>query len=69
MAIVGLGSLAFHATLLYEAQLADELPMIFVASVGLWLLGDRKLGFSFESQKSRYQLVILAIFNVLFTWS
>lgn len=31
IALVGLGSLAFHATLLYEAQLLDELPMIYTS--------------------------------------
>ncbi|CAO1625602.1 unnamed protein product [Parajaminaea phylloscopi] len=33
IAFVGLGSLAFHATLLYEAQLLDELPMIYTSLV------------------------------------
>lgn len=31
IAFVGVGSLAFHATLLYEAQLLDELPMIYTS--------------------------------------
>ena len=33
IAFVGIGSLAFHATLLYEAQLLDELPMIYTSLV------------------------------------
>ncbi|KAK3330867.1 ceramidase [Apodospora peruviana] len=31
--LVGLGSMAFHATLKYEMQLADELPMIYTVCV------------------------------------
>jgi dihydroceramidase len=31
-AIVGLGSFIFHATLRWEAQLMDELPMVWVAT-------------------------------------
>ncbi|KAI9218614.1 ceramidase-domain-containing protein [Blastocladiella britannica] len=33
LSLVGLGSLCFHGTLLYEAQLLDELPMIFMAQI------------------------------------
>ncbi|KAK3394006.1 ceramidase [Podospora didyma] len=31
--VVGLGSMAFHATLWYSMQLADELPMIYTVSI------------------------------------
>lgn len=33
IALVGIGSFAFHATLLYECQLLDELPMIYTSLV------------------------------------
>jgi len=33
LALVGLGSFAFHATLLYSAQLLDELPMIYCSLI------------------------------------
>lgn len=65
--LVGIGSFAFHATLLYEAQLADELPMIYVASTGLWMLFDRTPGFNFKSLRSRVFLAGLVIFNLVFT--
>merc|ERR1712224_438943 len=29
LAFVGVGSIAFHSTLLYESQLLDELPMVY----------------------------------------
>jgi len=40
LGIVGLGSFAFHATLLYSAQLADELPMILSSSWTCFTLHD-----------------------------
>ncbi|KAG6900516.1 hypothetical protein C0993_009469 [Termitomyces sp. T159_Od127] len=45
IALVGIGSFAFHATLLFEAQLADELPMIYVGSMSLWFLFDDRPGY------------------------
>ncbi|KAL0581055.1 alkaline ceramidase ydc1 [Marasmius crinis-equi] len=68
-ALVGLGSFAFHATLLYEAQLADELPMIYVSSMSLWLLYDRAQGFSTRSLRTQMHVALLITFDVLFTWA
>lgn len=36
--IVGIGSFAFHATLLYEMQLMDEIPMLFNVSHAIYCL-------------------------------
>ncbi|KZW02623.1 alkaline phytoceramidase [Exidia glandulosa HHB12029] len=44
-ALVTVGSFAFHGTLLYEWQLADELPMIFSASCSVFILLDTDKGF------------------------
>lgn len=35
---VGVGSFAFHATLLYEMQLMDEIPMLFNVSQSIYCL-------------------------------
>lgn len=67
--LVGIGSFFFHATLLFEAQLADELPMIYVGSMSLFLLFDNKPGFGLHSTRSKMLIVLLALFDVLFTWS
>lgn len=63
VAVVGLGSFAFHASLLYEAQLADELPMVLVASYSLFILSDSRKGFKFDAG---HGVVPLIAFNMLF---
>ncbi|KAE9398510.1 alkaline phytoceramidase [Gymnopus androsaceus JB14] len=68
-ALVGLGSFAFHASLLYEAQLADELPMIYVSSMSIWLLYDYQPGFNLSSNQTKLQIAALILFDILFTWS
>lgn len=68
-AFVGLGSFAFHATLLFHWQLADELPMVYVASIGCWVLYDRSPGFSFNSPRALITLLMTVALDALFTWS
>ncbi|KAF8625202.1 hypothetical protein AX15_005507 [Amanita polypyramis BW_CC] len=67
VALVGIGSFAFHATLLYEAQLADELPMIYVGSMGLWLIFDDRPGYDLKGTKR--SILLLLAFDGLFTLS
>ncbi|KAF8738651.1 hypothetical protein AX14_010751 [Amanita brunnescens Koide BX004] len=69
LGLVGIGSFAFHATLLYEAQLADELPMIYVGSIGVWLIFDDQPGFDLQRSSTRWLIVLLIAFDVLFTLS
>ncbi|KIM82371.1 hypothetical protein PILCRDRAFT_820778 [Piloderma croceum F 1598] len=68
-AFVGIGSFAFHATMLYEAQLADEIPMIFVASLACFCLFDTEPGFALLSGRSIAHVTAFISFNVLFIWS
>ncbi|KAI0673761.1 alkaline phytoceramidase [Trametes maxima] len=68
-ALVGIGSFIFHATLLFEAQLMDELPMIYVASYCCAILFDTSRGFSLRNSNGVQLSVIFVVFNVLFTWS
>ncbi|RPD57100.1 alkaline phytoceramidase [Lentinus tigrinus ALCF2SS1-6] len=68
-ALVGIGSFIFHATLLFEAQLMDELPMIYVASYCCAILFDTSRGFSLKDSNAKELGIIFAVFNVLFTWS
>ncbi|KAF5368613.1 hypothetical protein D9758_002205 [Tetrapyrgos nigripes] len=67
--LVGLGSFAFHASLLYEAQLADELPMIWVVSMSFWLLYDYQIGFDLSSSQTKLQVGSLVLFDILFSLS
>ncbi|KAF8346973.1 ceramidase [Amanita rubescens] len=69
VALVGIGSFAFHATLLYEAQLADELPMIYVGSMSLWLIFDDQPGFDLQRSRTKWMIFLLIAFDVLFTLS
>ncbi|KAH9923668.1 alkaline phytoceramidase [Fomitopsis serialis] len=68
-ALVGVGSMIFHATLLFEAQLADELPMIYVASYCCAVLFDTTRGYDLRDSPIIPLLIGVTTFNVLFTWS
>jgi dihydroceramidase len=50
--VVGIGSVLFHSTLAYSAQLADELPMILGSLVFVYLMYDLVV----KSKKSKYWL-------------
>ncbi|KAF8215870.1 ceramidase [Mycena galopus ATCC 62051] len=67
--LIGLGSFWFHATLQFQAQLADELPMIYVTSIALFLLFDQDSGFHFNSLRTRLLSIGTILFNILFTRS
>jgi dihydroceramidase len=64
-----LGSTFFHATLLYEAQLADEPPMIYLASFVLAVPLESEPGFGFKSTYSKFVVAATVIFDMVFTAS
>ncbi|KDQ63236.1 hypothetical protein JAAARDRAFT_29256 [Jaapia argillacea MUCL 33604] len=68
-ALVGLGSFAFHATLLYEAQLADELPMIYLATYSTFMMFDTGPGFTLWSRRAFLLGSLATGFAAFFTWS
>lgn len=73
LGVVGLGSMAFHATLLHTAQLSDELPMVYAASVSLFILFDTERtepNFKIRGN-AKLQLLAFAIatFDILFTYA
>jgi dihydroceramidase len=42
VALVGVGSTAFHGTLLFELQMLDELPMLYTATLLVYLLLENR---------------------------
>ena len=68
-ALVGIGSFIFHATLTYEAQLMDELPMIYVASYSCAMLFDTSRGFSLRESNALQLGAIFSALNISFTLS
>ena len=37
LAVIGFGSFAFHATLLFETQMADEVPILYLILVLVYM--------------------------------
>jgi dihydroceramidase len=58
VALVGVGSAAFHATLLRELQMLDELPMLYTASLLVYILVEngprRRFGAWFPTLLAAY---------------
>ncbi|KAF5312906.1 hypothetical protein D9619_002617 [Psilocybe cf. subviscida] len=67
--LVGVGSVLFHSTLLFEAQLADELPMIYVTAMNLFVLFDDVPGFGIEHTRSKVVVGTMLAFDAFFSWT
>ncbi len=61
IALVGLGSMAFHATLLFELQMLDELPMLYTATLLVYILvenrPERRFGAWFPATLAAYAVL------------
>ena len=56
LAVVGLGSCAFHGTLTRIGQIADELPMLYSSSIFLWIAASLRFPVSNEGDKKSKHL-------------
>ena len=63
MAVVGVGSTAFHGTLLQSAQALDELPMIYCVLTFLYIVVNRELA----APRRRWWQMGLVSYAALFT--
>lgn len=65
LGIVGLGSFAFHGTLLYSAQLADELPMVLSSSWSCFIVYDTEPTFVW-TERSYAIMTACILLNTIF---
>jgi len=63
LAMVGTGSMLFHGTLTRWGQALDELPMVLVGLVGVWIVAQRNR----PGPGSRPLAVAFVLFGLLFT--
>ncbi|HKO93053.1 MAG TPA: ceramidase [Polyangiaceae bacterium] len=65
VALVGLGSIAFHASLRFELQMADELPMLYAVIVMVYILlengPERRFGAWFPLALASHALLVTAL--------
>jgi len=63
--VVGIGSIAFHATLRFEHQMLDELPMLYSALVMLYILvenrAQRRFGMWFPAALVVWAAIVTAL--------
>jgi len=63
LVLVGLGSIAFHATLRFELQMLDELPMLYLVTWLVWLLVENGP----EPRLGRWFPAVLLVYVLLAT--
>src|SRR3954465_2343422 len=63
LVLVGLGSIAFHATLRFELQMLDELPMLYLVTWLTWLLIENRP----EPRFGRWFPIALVVYVLLAT--
>lgn len=61
VALVGIGSMAFHGTLLFELQMLDELPMLYTATLLVYIVlenaPERRFGAWFPAALVAYAII------------
>jgi dihydroceramidase len=67
LAVVGLGSAAFHGTLLHVAQVLDELPMVYCSLVMAYCLVARTKDVSRDAQQLRRWQLGFSLYGAGFT--